>query len=408
MYLKSLSLVNFRNYVRLEMALSPHITVLQGDNAQGKTNFLESIYYLVTANSPRAEADRQLINWLADEDVIPYARLVGQVVRQETTTQIEITLIKNQQTGKVAENSALRKAIRINGVNRRVTDLVGKAHVALFLPQDIQLVDGPPDGRRRYLDALLCQIDPRYYRALQKYSQVAYQRNHLLRLLREHEDPEQLLFWDRQLVEEGAYLISRRRWLVDRLNEFTGQIHPRLTGQEEHLKLQYCPSVRLEEEAGGGYQLAMPLDGVADTRPEVGHIAQAFATQLAPLRREEIERGTSLLGPHRDDLRFWVNGVDMTIYGSRGQQRTIALATKLAEVEWLHQETGEMPILLLDDMISELDAARRRYLLETLNRAQQVIITTTDIGDYAADFLQQACLLRVWQGRIEPLALEKA
>jgi len=403
MFLQWISLINFRNYVRLEMDLSPHITVLQGDNAQGKTNLLEAIYYLATGTSPRAEADRQLLNWATEADTLPYARLVARVQQQDATRQIEITLVKNG-NDKPLEAASIRKEIRINGVNRRVTELIGQLQVVLFLPQDLQLIDGPPDGRRRYLDALMCKVDARYYRAWQKYNRVVYQRNHLLRRLRERGDPEQLAFWDRQMIEEGSYLIARRHWLSGRLNDLVAQLHPQLTGQQESLRLTYLPSVALPELVEQGYQLEMPLEGVVDIRSERARIQQAFTAQLAPLRAEEVERGTSLLGPHRDDMRFLVNGVDMTSFGSRGQQRTAALAVKLAEVEWLQQETGEWPVLLLDDFLSELDLARRDYVLATLHRAQQVLITTTDVHGYPADFLRAATLLHVQQGVIEPLA----
>lgn len=404
MHLAHLSLVNFRNYARLEIELSPHITILQGDNAQGKTNFLEAIYYLSTANSPLADADYQLINWLADEDTLPFARLAGRLVRRNAPSQIEITLVKNAQPGQGPEAAIIRKAIRINGVDRRVTDLIGQMHVVLFLPRDIHLVDGSPSERRRYMNALLSQVDPRYYRLLQRYGQVVYQRNHLLRQLRDRgEDPDQLAFWDRQLVEAGAYLVACRRWLIGRLNEQLEKIHPQLTGGQERLQLVYCPGLSLDSLDRGSHQLAMPLDIAAATGEEVESIRQAYAAELAAQRREEIVRGTSLLGPHRDDLRFLVNGIDMTTYGSRGQQRTVALSTKLAEVEWLRKEIGEMPILLLDDVISELDAARRDYLLDTLDSAQQVIITATETKSYPTPFLEKATLLRVQQGRIEPL-----
>ncbi|NLS77052.1 MAG: DNA replication/repair protein RecF [Chloroflexi bacterium] len=405
MILNSLSLTNFRNYVRLEITLPPHITILQGNNAQGKTNLLEAIYYLSTATSPRAETDRQLIHWLAERDVLPFARLVGQVTKGGEALQVEITLMKGQNGNSHAELT--QKGIRVNGVNRRVSELIGAINAVLFLPQDIQIVDGSPSHRRRYLNTLLCQIDPRYYRALHKYGQVAFQRNHLLRRLRDRrQDPEQLSFWDRQMVETGAYLLARRLWLVGRLNEVIAGIHPDLTGQQEHLRLAYESSVELAQPARAedGLQLALSLEAEG-AAPDVARLRQAFEEQLAAKRPEEIARGASLLGPHRDDLRFLVNGTDMTIYGSRGQQRTAALSAKLAEVEWLHQETGEMPILLLDDMVSELDPARRNYLLAMLARAQQAIVTTTDIEGFSPEFLQQATLYTVREGQLEPASL---
>ena len=400
MYLESLSLTNFRNYVRLDLELVPHVIVLKGANAQGKTNLLEAIYYLAMASSPLADADRQVINWLATEDTLPHARLVGRVAKGNGTTLIEITLmLPNNGT-----NGSLRKGIRVNGVNKRVAEFVGQLNVVLFLPQDISLVDGSPGKRRRYLNAMLCQTDPRYYRALQKYGQVVYQRNHLLKRLRDRrQDPEQLVFWDQQMTEDGAYLIERRQWLIRRLNEIIADIHPALTGGDEHLRLDYRPGVDLVASGDENGQLALRLHETSQQEIKVPDIQRAFAQALIAVRGREIARGISLVGPHRDDLRFVANSVDMNIYGSRGQQRTTALTVKLGEVEWLRQETGEMPVLLLDDVLSELDPDRSSYLVETLHRAQQVMMTTTDIHGVDAEFLENATLYEVEGGRLTPL-----
>ena len=397
MYLGSLSLTNFRNYARLELGLSPHVIVLVGANAQGKTNLLEAIYYLALASSPLADADRQLINWLAAEDTLPHARVVGQVVKGDAKTLIEITLMQANN----GANGSLRKGIRVNGANKRVAELVGQLNVVLFLPQDISLVDGSPGKRRRYLNAMLCQTDPRYYRALQAYGRVVYQRNHLLKRLRDRrQDPEQLAFWNEQMIENGAYLIERRRWLIGRINEIIADIHPALTGGDEHLRLDYQPGVDLDTCADENGQLSLGLPADARRDLEIPEIQQALARALAAMRGQEISRGISLVGPHRDDLRFVANGIDMNVYGSRGQQRTSALTVKLGEVEWLRQETGEMPVLLLDDMMSELDPDRRNYLMGTLHRAQQVVVTTTDIHGFPAEFLEQATLYEVEGGRL--------
>ena len=397
MYLESLSLTNFRNYVRLELELPPHGIVLKGANAQGKTNLLEAIYYLAMASSPLADADRQLVNWLAAEDTLPHARVVGRVVKGEIKTLIEITLMQANN----GTNGSLRKGIRVNGVSRRVAELVGQLNVVLFLPQDISLVDGSPGRRRRYLNAMLCQTDPRYYRALQKYGQVVYQRNHLLKRLRDRrQDPEQLAFWNQQMTENGAYLIERRRWLIGRLNEIIADIHPALTGGDEHLRLDYRPGLDLAASGDENGQLALGLHEASQGEIGIPDIQQAFTEALRFMRGREIARGISLVGPHRDDLRFVVNGVDMGIYGSRGQQRTLALTVKLGEVEWLRQETGEMPVLLLDDVLSELDPDRRNYLIETLHRAQQVLVTATDIHGFPPEFLERATLYEVQGGRL--------
>jgi DNA replication and repair protein RecF len=386
MRLTRLSLHNFRNYVRLDLDLPPGVSLLQGDNAQGKTNLLESIYYLATSRSPHAGSDRELVNWLAvEQEPLPYARLVGQVKKAGGESTIEITLTQQPNNG-----ARYRKQIRLNGVARRAMDLLGQLNVVLFLPEDIALVSGPPSGRRRYLDAALCQIDPAYCRSLSRYNQIVTQRNALLRDLRERGgDSAQLAFWDERLVDNGAHLVARRWDALLALGGLAHDVHGRLTGAAEQLRLSYEPSVE--------------MDGPADK----DGVGEAFRTQLQVLRRREIAAGMTLVGPHRDEVRFLINGVDCGVYGSRGQQRTAALSLKLAEVSLMRRETGEQPVLLLDDVLSELDEHRRRFLLHTLeNGAEQAVITTTDLHTLPEAFLQGAQLWKVELGRLSSLAAE--
>jgi len=412
MRIESLSLTNFRNYARLEMDFPGHTVLLQGDNAQGKTNLLEAIYYLATTRSPHAGAEHELVNWLAENQDLPHARLVAQVRKGDSSLRIEITLVRTQSSR--ANSPRYRKHIKVNGVNKRALDLIGQVNVVLFLPEDIDLVSGSPSGRRRYLDTTLCQIDPRYCRILQKYNRVLTQRNHLLRTLREREGGlNQLLFWDRSLVENGAYLVARRQEAISELDRLAQAIHLDLTGQKEHLRLRYEPSFDPFRPPPSDYQLPLELDlpsepGIYQPGTDLSQVAEAFRAQLREIRRREFLRGMSLIGPHRDDLRFSVGGIDLTIYGSRGQQRTAALALKLAEVKLISQQVGEQPILLLDDVMSELDDARRGYLMQMIDGAQQAILTTTDLKDYSIEFLTEATLLRVREGRIEEIVSELA
>ncbi len=383
MRLSHLSLHNFRNYVRLDLDLPPGVAVMLGDNAQGKTNLLESIYYLATSRSPHAGADRELVNWLAsDEEPLPYARLVGRVARSAHELLIEITL-----TQQANDASRYRKQIRLNGVGKRAMDLLGQLNVVLFLPEDIALVSGSPGGRRRYLDATLCQIEAAYCRALARYNQIVTQRNALLRDLRERGgDQGQLTFWDERLVEHGAHVVARRRRALVALDQLAHTVHGEVTDGTEALHLEYVPSVELGTQQGKE------------------EIAASFKDQLLALRHREIPAGMTLVGPHRDDVRFLIDDVDSGVYGSRGQQRTAALALKLAEVELMRQETGEYPILLLDDVLSELDARRRRFLLHHLDDGpQQAIITTTDLHNLPPNFLQRCQLWRVELGRLSPV-----
>ena len=380
MRLTHLTLHNFRNYVRLDLDLPPGVSLLQGDNAQGKTNLLEAVYYLATSRSPHAGADRELVNWLAvEQEPLPYARLVGKVARAAGESTIEITLTQQENNG-----ARYRKQIRLNGVARRAMDLLGQLNVVLFLPEDISLVSGSPSGRRRYLDAALCQIDPVYCRTLSRYNQIVTQRNALLKDLRERGgDSSQLVFWDERLVANGAYLVSRRWEALLALDELAHGVHAQLTGEDEQLRLRYAPSVE--------------MDGPAEGET----VGEVFRSQLEALRRREVAAGMTLVGPHRDEVRFLVNEVDCGVYGSRGQQRTAALSLKLAEVDLMRNETGEQPVLLLDDVLSELDEHRRSFLVHTLeNGAEQAIITTTDLHTLPGAFLKSAHPWRVEMGRL--------
>jgi len=428
MRIEHLSLTNFRNYARLELDFPGHTILLQGDNAQGKTNLLEAIYYLATTRSPHAGAEHELVNWLAENQDLPHARLVAQVRKGDSSLRIEITLVRTQPsranslalspsalslgTKGGTKGPSYRKHIKVNGVHKRALDLIGQVNVVLFLPDDIDLVAGSPSGRRRYLDATLCQIDPRYCRTLQKYNRVLTQRNHLLRNLRQREGGlDQLLFWDRSLVENGAYLVVRRQEVVSELDRLAQAIHLELTGQKERLRLRYEPSFDPSRLPPPDYQLPLELDlpaepGIHKSGTDLDQVAEAFRAQLHEIRGREILQGMTLIGPHRDDLRFSVGGIDLTIYGSRGQQRTAALTLKLAEVKLIGQEVGEQPILLLDDVMSELDDARRGYLMRMIDGAQQAILTTTDLKAYSTEFLAEVTLLRVREGRIEEIVNE--
>ena len=388
MRLTHLSLHNFRNYIRLEIDLAPGVTLLLGDNAQGKTNLLEAVYYLATSRSPHASAERELVNWLAIEDEpLPYARLVGQVVRGDSDLTLEITL-----TQQANNDTRYRKQIRLNGVAKRAMDLLGQLNVVLFLPDDIALVFGSPSRRRRYLNATLCQIDPVYCRSLSRYNQIVTQRNALLRDLRERGgDPAQLAFWNEHLVAHGAYLITRRREALVALDELAHTIHDELTESLESLHLRYVPSVEQSLGAPDGIESLQDLE----------EVKTAFEQQLLGLRQREIAAGVTLIGPHRDELRFLINDIDAGVYGSRGQQRTAALSLKLAEVDLMHRETGEHPVLLLDDVLSELDVHRRRFLLRYLNDGpQQAVISATDLDVLPEAFLRRCELWRVRMGRL--------
>jgi DNA replication and repair protein RecF len=398
MYLTQFSLANFRNYIRLSLDLPPRVTVLQGANAQGKTNFLEGIYYLAAARSPYATSDAQLVNWLAKQDDLPHARVVAEVARGDGHPRIEITLTQN------GNSASYRKHIRINGAPKRVMDLLGQTNVVLFVPQDIALIDGAPSGRRRHLNAALCQIDPLYCRTLAQYTRVLEQRNHLLRMLRDRGGAwDQLDFWDEKLAQSGAQIIARRQQAVIDLEALAQSLHTDLSGGRERLRLRYMPTFDPHQPQQDDRQMRLSLDlpPPISIPQDAESIRRAFLHVLHTTRHQEIPRGMTLAGPHRDDLRFFDGQVDLHLYGSRGQQRTAILALKLAQVDWMVQSTGEKPILLLDDVMSELDIERRRYVCHQLAQVEQAIVTTTDLNALTPDLLEQATLYRVSQGRLE-------
>jgi DNA replication and repair protein RecF len=404
MYLSHLSLTNFRNFSRLELDLNAGITLLQGLNAQGKTSFLEAVAYLSTSRSLLAGAERELVHWLAWEDPLPFARLVGElVVAGGRKQRIEITLM---QTGASSAGAPLlRKEVRVNGVSRRAIDLVGQMPTVLFLPQDVELISGSPSVRRRYLDIALCQMQHDYCRSLSAYNKVLDQRNALLKALRDQGGPrEQLAFWDEQLVAQGSLLMARRAAFLAELEAEANQRQQALTDGRERLHVRYLPSL---EPNGNGESLAGD-DALILREPsplylagDQASIVAAFQAALARTRQREIAAGMSLLGPHRDDVQFTAQGRDLRTYGSRGQQRTAALSVKLGEVAIMQRALGAPPLLLLDDVMSELDGSRRALLLEALDGVQQALVTTTDWGDFTPEFRSRARCLHVVEGRVE-------
>jgi DNA replication and repair protein RecF len=400
-----LSLTNFRNYTRLEVDLPEGIVLIQGDNAQGKTNLLEAIHFLSHIHSPRVKTDRELVNWLVLQDNLPFARLVARVQRQDEIEQIELSLMQSNSKNLGDDASGLRKHIRVNGGSKRAADASGFLSCVLFLPEDIDLVSGAPGPRRRYLDDVIGQVDARYSHELQRYNRVLTRRNFLLKSFRGRApDPAQLTFWDQRLIEHGAHLTIGRHAAIGKLNALIQSIHSVLTGDTEWLRLEYCSNTIVGVEAGAAVQMGLPTSlPASEPAISVQDVAASFAAQLREAQAKELEQGMSTIGPHRDDFRFLVNGVDMNTYGSRGQQRTVALSLKLAEVEWLGVEKNDRPVLLLDDIMSELDAAHRGCVLQAIEQAQQVIVTTTDATQFGQEFLAKASLWQVQAGRIHRL-----
>ncbi|MEI6046564.1 MAG: DNA replication/repair protein RecF [Chloroflexota bacterium] len=406
MYGEKLNLKDFRNYRQLELGLPRGLVVFEGENAVGKTSLLEALYLLATTKSPRAGTEQELVSLEAEPQfgAPAFARLSAEIVRQEGAIEAEILIIRDGEGSEITPTNSSRKRIKVNGVSRRAVDLIGQINVVLFSPEDLDLIIGAPALRRRYLDITLSQIDHRYLRALQEYSRVLAQRNGFLRNQKERRRAgrgttsslDELAIWDSELVKSGVYIIRRRRECLRGLNERAIGLHANLIGLNSPLTDAMQPSFELV------YQPSFKLAGVEDEAT----LTQRFEAQLKLSHTQELQRGVSLIGPHRDDFAFMIEGADIGIYGSRGQQRTAVLALKLAEVGWMENQTGDPPILMLDDILSELDVNRRQYVLETVQvGAEQVLITTTDLALFGnhAHLQQIAALYHVGSGRVTRL-----
>lgn len=388
MHITHLSLTSFRNYLQLDFELPPDITVLWGANAQGKTNLLESICFLATGRFSRPVPDREIINRDTLEEKIPSSHLHGDVHRNDRNITLEIFLRpRTLVTPETGESPAIHKHIKVNGIPMRTADLLGQLNMVMFSPRDIDLITDEPSLRRRYMDITNSQVDQHYLRSLQRYNKVLVQRNHLLRQISSGQShPDEINFWDEELVKTGSYLISRRLETVKGINELAIPIHDQLSGGQELLSLRYINSV----------------ENISEDSLDAHYIENAFHEALRAARGRELARGVSLIGPHRDDLLFFTNDINIGHYGSRGQQRTVALSLKLAEAGFLLDRTGETPVLLLDDVLSELDKERRRHLLEAISGYQQVLITTTDLDRFPAEFLNHVRKLEVVNGILRP------
>jgi DNA replication and repair protein RecF len=401
-FISKLSLTNYRNYSRLIVDLPGGPVLLRGHNAHGKTNLLEAIYFLSTTRGIHARADQQLINWLIlRQETLPFTRVEATVqTGQGESFKLAITV--------VLEGNNMRKDIRLNGVKKRALDVIGKLTTVMFLPEDIELVTGAPAIRRRYLDSTLCQIHPHYCTSLSRYNKVLTQRNALLKeLFKRNGNPDELVYWDEQLAENGAILLVHRHNMVLELDAVARQRHRELSGGKEGLRLHYAPSFDMNQRPKPNYQLPLVMEDLApyaSAAPPLKEVRETFLAYLRQQHADDINRGVTQVGPHRDDLHFLVDGIDMTLYGSRGQQRTAALSTKLAEVTLMKQTTGETPVLLLDDVMSELDAERRQQVISIVDQAGQALLTTTDWEDYDIDFRRRAKLFTVIMGRLEEVS----
>jgi DNA replication and repair protein RecF len=408
MLIQHLSLTNIRNYSRLELDLSPGSTLLHGDNAQGKTNLLEAIYYLATTRSPQAERDRQLINWDADDpgEPVVVGRLVAHLATGQGDIELEMRLIRDLNRG----IPSFRREALVNRRKVRLMDLIGNLRVVLFLPEDVQIITGSPAQRRRYINITLCQTDRDYCRALSDYNKTLEQRNALLRRIAETGTGKDVLpVYDENLAKLGSVIFLKRGTFISKLAVEAQRVHfEELTNGKETLALQYLPRLRLPQPGEGSKSRANQganIQAIEDYKwlqdqNNWDQLYERFLGELAKIRDGEIASGMTRIGPHRDDWRLWVNGREMSAFGSRGQQRSGILAIKLAEILWMESQTGEKPVLLLDEVVAELDETRRALILAAVTNASQSILTATDPGMLTNSFLEQAALMTVDAGRI--------
>lgn len=395
MYLNHLVFHNFRNYFQLDLAFEDKITLFYGPNASGKTSLLEAIFFLATTRSPRTRNERLLIRQEAQSETgetggLPFTRLVAEVQQAREKVQLEAIIQARADEKTNSSANSVQKTLLIEGKATRALDFVGQLRVVLFSPTDIMLIDGPPNERRRYLDLTLSQTNSRYLRNLARYQELLKQRNSLLRAWREQRRPQkavddELAFWDKELATTASNVLNERLRAITDLNRLVAPLFCTIMETNQELKITYQPSFAFDASVTNA------------------SLAQEMLHQLQKLRGEELKRGLTLIGPHRDDLFFTLEGQNLGFYGSRGQQRSATLALKLGEAALMQQRTGEKPVLLLDDLLSELDRLRREHILQLLQQQkQQILLTTTDLSVFTGAFLQDIQRKRVEMGEIYP------
>lgn len=387
MILERLQLQHFRNYRKLDLLLERGSTLLYGHNGAGKTNIVEAIFTLATTKSFRARSDRELIDRTVEwaESPFPYARLQADASGTAHAVRVEILIAVTD--GDETENSGtVRKQFRLNGAPKRASDVVGQVKAVLFSPTDVEIVSGSPTARRRYIDLMLCQVDHSYLRLLQSYGRIVQQRNGVLNRISGGSRGTVLEFWDEKLISEGSEIMTRRMAMMTRLAEFAREMYRDLSGGAEQFTVAYAPSV---ETVTGDGSLA-----------QSNQIGAEFRLRLASESRRSTDQRVTTVGPHRDDLRLSIDGSSLLAFGSRGQHRTAALALRMAEARYIHQQTGDQPILLLDEALGELDEDRSVHLLRFVREHPQVILTGTSVNAYPNEFRDGARALHIEAGQV--------
>ncbi len=358
MIIKSLELQDYRNYDTLNLAFDRGTNILYGDNAQGKTNILEAIYVSATTKSHKGSKDRDIVNFHKEE-----AHIRTFLEKEGVETRVDMHLRKSKSKGIAIDGQKIKKA----------ADLLGICNVVFFSPEDLGIIKDGPAERRRFVDMELCQLDSFYLYNLNHYNKIVNQRNKLLKDLYFNPDLRDTLnIWDSQLVSFGSKVIERRRLFAEQLNEIIYDIHKRLSGDREEISVRYEPDVEIEE----------------------------FEKKLQCSQEKDIKLKQTTVGPHRDDFSFLIGDVDIRKFGSQGQQRTAALSLKLSEIELVKKLTKDTPILLLDDVLSELDSNRQNYLLSSIKDIQ-TIITCTGLEEFVNNRFEINRVYKVTGGGVE-------
>jgi len=368
MHLETIEMKNFRNYESAELSFSPSINVLIGENAQGKTNLIESIYFLAMARSHRTAKDRELIRWESD-----FSKVKGHLQKKSHSVPLEIVLSSR---GKNAKLNHLEQ--------KKLSDYIGQLNVILFAPEDLSLVQGSPSVRRKFINMELGQMNKIYLYHLTQYQQILKQRNKFLKQAKYEPDYDKVYLevLTEQLAAEGAEVLYHRFAFVKQLTTWAKQVQADISNEKEQLTIHYKTTSSAEDDM------------------DVEEIFAILQEDYDSTLTREIERGTTTLGPHRDDLIFYVNDKNIQTYGSQGQQRTTALSLRLAEIELMYETTGEYPVLLLDDVLSELDASRQTHLLNSIQNKVQTFITTTSLDGVQMELLDDPLIFSVTNGLI--------
>ncbi|SFE63701.1 DNA replication/repair protein RecF [Alteribacillus iranensis] len=372
MHINSLHLKQFRNYNHIDLPVENKINLILGENAQGKTNMMEAVYVLAFAKSHRTSKDKELIQW--EED---FARIGADFSRKSGPTSLEVII------------SSKGKKTKVNGMEqRKLSEYIGALNVVMFAPEDLNLVKGGPQMRRRFIDMEIGQISPVYLYDLSLYQRILKQRNQLLKDMfpvPEKEQEVMLEVLSDQLAQTAAKVIQRRFVFLEMLQEWSADIHKQISREREELQVAYIPTAQVSEEM------------------DLSMLEVRIKEKLEHIRQNEIRRGVTLIGPHRDELSLKINGKEVQTFGSQGQQRTAALSLKLAEIELINEHIGEYPILLLDDVLSELDNHRQSHLLHAIQGKVQTFVTATSVEGIEHETIKKASAFQAEKGTLRQM-----